>query len=360
MFRNHAIRAPYNITKFEDAIAHILTHLPSITNATTLRLVIFGSASGKDEYLEQREIIDDAISIFFDDRQPVWSYVAQPPFESCIVAEVWWLDDEEEWDIQHKEFENQHYIALTKGSAKSVLIGGLTNFDSEQTRKIYAQSQSISTEIAKILEHEDMPLNSIVRQWNYIEEITREGSETQHYQEFNDARSELYTTTKWNDGYPAATGIGSATGGVVIDVCAATGCEIRAIDNRLQVAAHDYSSELLIGEQSKKTTPKFERAKLCDSIFYISGTAAIRGEESLRGVAAAQQCRITLENIDELIESAQCRRAESLRVYIKNREDYAEIREVVERYAPCDAIYLHADICREELLVEIEAIAYKK
>ena len=36
-------------------------------------------------------------------------------------------------------------------------------------------------------------------------------------------------------------------------------------------------------------------------LIYISGTAAIRGEESLTGVGLERQLRITMENIAELI-----------------------------------------------------------
>ena len=48
-----------------------------------------------------------------------------------------------------------------------------------------------------------------------------------------------------------------------------------------------------------------------------------------------------------------------LRVYVKHEEDYEQCREVCERRLPrIPAIYLHADICRPELLMEIEAVAF--
>ena len=62
------------------------------------------------------------------------------------------------------------------------------------------------------------------------------------------------------------------------------------IDNKLQVAAHAYSEQVLEVARQKKTTPKFERAKSMSfqdrKLIYISGTAAIRGEGSRSGTSA--------------------------------------------------------------------------
>ena len=75
----------------------------------------------------------------------------------------------------------------------------------------------------------------------------------------------------------------------------------------------------------RRRTPKFERAKSMSfqdrKLIYISGTAAIRGEESLKGVGLERQLRITMENIAELIADAKLVK---LRVYLKNKSDYEE------------------------------------
>ena len=48
-----------------------------------------------------------------------------------------------------------------------------------------------------------------------------------------------------------------------------------------------------------------------------------------------------------------------LRVYVKHREDYPACRNVVEHHLPkVPALYLDADVCRPDLLVEIEAVAF--
>ena len=64
-----------------------------------------------------------------------------------------------------------------------------------------------------------------------------------------------------------------------------------------------------------------------------------------------------MENIRELIGDA---RLEMLRVYLKNKSDYEEAVRLMETYGLDIPIsYMWADVCREELLIEIEGIAIR-
>jgi len=50
-----------------------------------------------------------------------------------------------------------------------------------------------------------------------------------------------------------------------------------------------------------------------------------------------------------------------VRVYIKRQEDYAKCRAVCEaRLGELPTVYAVADVCRPELLVEIEGIAFSQ
>ena len=92
-----------------------------------------------------------------------------------------------------------------------------------------------------------------------------------------------------------------------------------------------------------------------ERLIYVSGTAAIRGEESLRQVGLARQLAVTMENIQELIGSAPL---VYLRVYLKHPTDYAEAVRLLADYALGIPItFMWADVCREELLIEIEGLA---
>ena len=130
-------------------------------------------------------------------------------------------------------------------------------------QSVLQQSDTIFTLIDALLKQEQFPINSIVRQWNYIEKITSFDGDDQHYQMFNNARSAFYNQTAWEQGYPAATGIGTDWGGVLVDldafVPASDACYITPIDNKLQVAAPAYSEKVLEAAKQHKSTPKFER-----------------------------------------------------------------------------------------------------
>ena len=262
---------------------------------------------------------------------------------------------------------------VIEGESESMLfVEGVAASDFAAT--VAEQSHEVFTKLDSILSAYGYGVDDIVRQWNYIGNIVacREGK--QNYQEFNDARSRYYAKGAWSKGYPAATGIGS-TDGIVVGCIAfkrVDGKGIYPIDNPLQVAAHIYSKRVLIDDavDAVKSTPKFERAKLIETergaICFVSGTAAIRGEESVDASSAKMQTIRTIENIEHLVSKENLERFGSkpyelkyayLQVFVKHEEDYAEVRQVVEEYYPNVAVvYTVADVCRSELLVEIEGI----
>jgi enamine deaminase RidA (YjgF/YER057c/UK114 family) len=245
---------------------------------------------------------------------------------------------------------------------------------SDFSAKVGQQSKEVFAQFDLLLSAYGFEVSDIVRQWNYIGNIVSHKEGKQNYQAFNDARSDYYAKGGWRNGYPAATGIG-ATEGIIVGGIAfkrVDGRGIYPIDNPLQVAAHAYSKRVLIDNDKNaiKSTPKFERAKLiegaCGVCCFVSGTAAIRGEECVETDSAKEQAIKTIENIEYLVskenlERFGCRpydlKYAFLHIFIKRAEDYAEVRSVVEEaYPQVPAIYSLADICRDELLVEIEGI----
>jgi enamine deaminase RidA (YjgF/YER057c/UK114 family) len=50
-----------------------------------------------------------------------------------------------------------------------------------------------------------------------------------------------------------------------------------------------------------------------------------------------------------------------VRVYLKHREDYAACKRTCEKRIPgVPAVYVLAEVCRPELLVEIEGVAFSE
>ena len=345
---------------------------------TPVRLVFFSDVADNVRYKDELDLIREEADKRFGEKVPVISYIAQKPLDgSGLVMEVHEIRLFTDEVIEYKSLWSNFYITITSSHVKQLFLGGVT---SDPNESFSVQSYNIFDKIEKILQVENMPLHSIVRQWNYIEQITAFDGEHQHYQDFNDARSFFYNYSQWPEGYPAATGIGITCGGIIVDInaiCTDNGSvDIAAIDNGWQIAAHAYSQDVLLGEKDprfqNRTTPKFERAKRVkqenSELIYISGTAAIRGEESLSGVNVEKQIQTTIENIGYLLSKENARKQngnqtgssyqlEGCRVYLKDISLVDKARTVVERlYSDADVIYLLADVCRDELLVEIEGI----
>lgn len=348
--------APDVFDKMADAL---LAQLPA--DEQWLRLSFFGMPTDNGQYVEQRRVLQEKIKRLCGNRQPVLSYVAQPPLNGGLTLEVHAYRTDPTDRLAYRIYKDFPYVLLENEDGRFLFAGG---FQGDVVRDdIQQQATDVFRLLTGLMQQEGFPINSIIRQWNYIERITAFDGPNQHYQMFNNARSECYARTVWNNGYPAATGIGACRGGVLVDVDAAVltrnGCYATPIDNKLQVAAHAYSEQVLATAHRQKATPKFERAKSMtfDSrrLVYLSGTAAIRGENSLTGVGLDRQLHTTMENIAQLTDEARPR---LLRVYLKEKSFYDPARRLMESYhLPIPVAYMWADICRDELLIEIEGIA---
>lgn len=344
---------------FQQMVNQLLQQIPR--QESVLRLVFFGAPKTNDEYISQHTILRERMQAYFGDKIPAFSYVSQSPLNAAIVVEVHSFTPDKEDRLFYKKHETCPYVVLENKEGRFLYAGGCQSDSIDKTIEI--QSRETFRLIGGLLEREGFPINRIIRQWNYIEQITRIREANQNYQSFNNARSDFYGKTLWVNGYPAATGIGTDTGGVLVDFNAAVFTSLETfttpIDNDLQIAAHAYSEKVLKKAQAQKATPKFERARSVTfsgrRIVHISGTAAIRGEESLKDTGIEKQLHITMENIARLIGGAVL---QMLRVYLKNKADLQVVKKLMDNYNLSIPIsYLRADICREELLVEIEGIA---
>lgn len=377
------LKIEYTVDKvwFRDFGAMVSEMLDKLTDVdmVPLRLIFFGNPDNNEQYIEHRLTIQWLVGERYgDERKPLVSYVAQKSLDSGLALEGQWVARHWEHKIERKEFDGKRYFVIDTSSARYLFTEGI--LPDSLNIGILEQSNQVLGSLDRILKYEKMPINSIVRQWNYIEQITATSYGNQHYQDFNDARSHFYAQTEWKQGYPAATGIGTDRGGIMVEVDALAPhvdkCRAVALDNALQVAAHVYSQDVLIGvadsKFQQKTTPKFERAKALITPsavqVYISGTAAIRGEESLTNVGIERQTVITLENIEYLISTDNLKKygvkCESepkikiFRVYLKSENLLDAAREIIcNSYPNVPALYVHTDVCRDELLIEIEGVA---
>ncbi len=98
---------------------------------------------------------------------------------------------------------------------------------------------------------------------------------------------------------------------------------------------------------------------------FVSGTASIVGHETIHHGDVAAQTRETVANIIALLDEANrvvgasrySLDALKFKVYVRQPEDLGAIEGALSRALrpSTSVVYLQADVCREDLLVEIEA-----
>jgi hypothetical protein len=350
----------------EEQLHDCLNQVAQINSGKKIfKLNFFVNTTSKNNFFKLQQKINKEVKSLFN-TNVLQCVIAQPPLSCKIIVEVCFYDPQE-WQVQFVGNENNG-IALFRNETAEIVIG---NVQSNSNSACKLNSENAFADLIDLFNQAKFPLNSIVRQWNYIEDILGFDGEKQRYQEFNDVRSGVYGNTFEERGYPAATGIGMNQGGVAIEFLAIKSLKLNTqpIDNPGQIAAHHYSKEVLIGDECIiKTTPKFERARFLEifnkKLIFISGTASIIGERTVGVGDAVKQTEITIQNIEKLYSDEVLERIDKehlkprfshARVYIKNRKDFSAIRKTFKNhFADLPVVYIIADICRNDLLVEIE------
>ena len=205
----------------------------------------------------------------------------------------------------------------------------------------------------------------LYRVWNYVPQINAVARDMDNYQRFCRRRSIAFEE-RFGRGFqralPASSAVGSAAGPLAIGFLAGRAVP-RHFENPRQVPAFEYPA------QYGPRPPSFSRATAVKAgegrWIFISGTAAIRGHASVAGGDLAGQLDCTLENLllvgetagagPDLGASAGWQRA--FKVYLRNPADLPCAQTRLNRglLRSGDTVsYLQADICRKDLLVEIE------
>jgi len=335
-----------------------------------LALTFFVDSTDQARFLRRRDRLLAVVRNFFDGAPPATSIVAQAPEGRCQVAlEATVLaSPAADVSVTRRTHQGLSYTVVTGHSIRQIHAGGIVS--KAGLEGTAARARGAFETMEAILDREAMGFREVVRQWNYLEgmlAVHGNGHDGhQGYQDFNDVRTLAYGHTDFSRGYPAATGIGQAAGGVLLEFLAVDGSAemtVMPLSNPRQTDAHHYSPGQLVGEalegMPERSTPKFERAKLVaragTEMAFVSGTAAILGEKSVAPGDVAAQTKTTIENMRELLGK---RRLTHLRGYVKHKGDIDAVRRIcADAFGPIPALFVRADICRNELLVELEGAA---
>jgi len=205
----------------------------------------------------------------------------------------------------------------------------------------------------------------LIRIWNYLPEINREADGDERYRHFNSARQLAFRDSGRAalSTVPAASALGSPAGSPISIYFLAGRQPPRMIENPRQTSAYHYPPKF--GRHS----PMFSRACVLSepkgTNLFVSGTASIVGHETIHAGDVAAQTRETMANIAALLDEAN-RVVGSARysldglkfkVYVRQPTDLGAIERALagSLRSSTSVVYLQADVCREDLLVEIEA-----
>jgi enamine deaminase RidA (YjgF/YER057c/UK114 family) len=314
-------------------------------------------------FLRDRDDVPMAELLFaacYGDKMPLTLFVVQPPCEGRGIAiEAWAVGTRHAQVAYHSEhlvtvdYDGMRWIYASAGSLH------------REGRTAYEQSLEVFESMQRALAQGGASFEDVVRVWLYQGSITEEVHGVERYRELNRARTDFFANIPFDKRplrsprnghaiYPASTGIGTRCHGL-ITACMALQSKrddvsLLGLENPLQISAFDYPKEYSV------KSPKFARAMAVrvgnHVTTWISGTASIVNAEKL--IAPENFARHGWADAGATLADLA-----KIHVYVKHPEDFDKVRQVCERrLGRLPAIYAVADVCRPDLLVEIEGVAF--
>lgn len=212
----------------------------------------------------------------------------------------------------------------------------------------------------------------IQRVWNYVPQINQSCGALENYRAFNIGRHRAFED-KFGERCTSRMSPASAVGVAdkhlsVAFVAGAPG--MQNVENPEQTPAYRYPSEH--GPKSPSFTRGAHGIIAGTPVGYLSGTSSIKDHRSIGGSTLGSQFGTTIDNIRIVLErmgyadglegSGSLGREFSF--YLRHADDLGAARERFRNIVGDEGIavtrFLQADICREELLLEIEGSFWRK
>jgi enamine deaminase RidA (YjgF/YER057c/UK114 family) len=245
---------------------------------------------------------------------------------------------------------------FTDGGARQCLIGGLTPADKTLSRA--NQTRLVLEDLQAVLAQAGFELADTVRTWFFLENILA------WYDDFNRARTEIYSGVKFRTGsLPASTGVGAKNPDGAALALAAWACRplgthsgAAEVASPLQCPAPAYGSS-------------FSRAMEIPSDagghLTISGTASIAPDgKTLWAGDVRKQIGLTMDVVEAILRSRGLSFAGITRAtaYFRRAADAGIFAEwlAANQLADLPVVSAQCDVCRNDLLFELEAEAELK
>ena len=233
-------------------------------------------------------------------------------------------------------------------------LAGKVEIDERAAGGLVGAAEAAYAAISRFTAHGTHP--HLLRMYNYFSNINGGSGDAERYKRFCAGRAAGFAqlaAASW----PAATAIGRQDDSGVLQVYWLAGSEPgRAIENPRQVSAFHYP------RQYGPSPPNFSRAMLLSGGLLISGTASVLGHASHHADDLPAQLDEILRNLASVRQASggaitQSGRGTLFKVYLRDAAAAGLVTRYLRAQLPAQAslIVLGADVCRRELLVEIDA-----
>ena len=205
---------------------------------------------------------------------------------------------------------------------------------------------------------------SLIRIWNSVPRINHITQNSERYRQFCVGRHLSFINNNYKDmNFPAASAVGNLYDKLSVYIFSAKtdSFQIKHFENPNQLSAYQYPKKY------SPKSPSFARATLVtakqEQILFISGTSSILGHETLYQGDFGMQLKLSIENVNNLIEAIKKQvnhnkdvELKMLRVYLRHVKDLDMAKTIIGEFfqKSLQAQYLLADLCRTDLSIEIE------
>ena len=274
--------------------------------------------------------------------------IGTPILNKKKLYEIWEVDD----CVKSK---NVNGINISK--SKNYIFGYTVLEKSGSYEELKSKISGVYENFFKLSKENKM---QIVKIWHYLPQLLKKHSNGKtNYSLLCEARENIYRQYYNDIEFPAATAIGIEGNKILIYFLASLCKTYDAIENERQVSAYNYPQNIFLEKPMFSRAIKFSSQGYTDKKIVISGTASIRGYKSMHEMEVIKQLDESIKNYKMFIEPDK-NISNVSRVYLSKSQlfKYAEIIKILNKnFSENKYTLMQGELCRKELLVEIEGIA---
>ena len=274
--------------------------------------------------------------------------IGTPTLDNKNLYEIWEVEDK----VSYQEH-NRIYLSISK----NLIFGHAVIDNNSSYNELKLKISEKYTNFFKISTEYNM---KIVKIWHYIPKLLKNYSnEKTNYSLLCEARENVYKKNYKNNNFPAATVIGIKGDKILIYFIAALCNNYETLENKRQTSSYDYPQNIFLEKPMFSRAVKFISPGCINNILAVSGTASIKGYKSVHETEVIKQLNESIENYETFINPKN-NNSNISRVYLSESQinKFPQIAEILDRkFNKNNYCLLEGDICREELLIELEGIS---